>query len=677
MFKNLQLGAKIAWGFGTILLIAVMLGTLAVWNMNGVRGGSDMLAKEYVPEVDMAVSLRANVSDVMYEMRGYGFTEDESFLKAAHEHLKNVEDDFEKGYELEKKAKHLKKLKAQLEVATEAKENYEGLMKKTEELVATINGERQRLDASAGQFMGNCEKFLRSQNDKMVEEIGKGVPSAALKERLAKVVYVNNVIDMGNAMRIATWRSQAQREPALIENALPKFAEINDNLRKTRELVHQQVNLDQLDEIEKSGNNYKDAMQNLLAAWKTLQTVGSERTAAGNKLTEACDETMRAGMEHTQEIATNAANSLSISSTIMFIGLVIAIAIGILLAIFITAGITKPINVIINTLSSGANQVSSASEQLSGASQQLSEGASEQASSLEEISSSLEEMSSMTKQNADNANQADVLMGDTKSLVAQGKDAMSRLTSAIAEIKNSSDQTAKIIKNIDEIAFQTNLLALNAAVEAARAGEAGKGFAVVAEEVRSLAQRAAEAAKDTAALIEQAQKNSENGVNLAEENSKSMDTINEGAEKVAGLIAEIAAASKEQSQGIEQVNTAVAQLDQVTQSNAANAEESASAAEELSAQAVSMTDAVGSLVTIVRGANAHNDMSMMSAAARPALMHRPAQIGNYQKAAMPQKRPQQMAHSHTEGMRKSRDTGHKHITPQDILPLDDDDLKDF
>lgn len=677
MFKNMQLGAKIAWGFGLILLIAVMLGTLAVWNMNGVRGGSDMLAKEYVPEVDVAVSLRANVSNLMYEMRGYGFTEETSFLKAAEEELKHVDADMQRGYELEKQAKHLKKLKAQLQVAADAKQTYEGLMGKTQELVQTINKERERLDASASQFMTNCEKFLESQNDKMVEEINKGASSAALKERLAKVVYVNNVIDMGNSMRIATWRSQAQREPALIENALPKFADINDNLRKTRALVHQQINLDQLDVIEKSGNSYKEGMQNLLSAWNTLQQIGTERTAAGNKLTEACDLTMRAGMENTQEIATNAANSLSISSTIMFIGLIIAIAIGILLAIFITAGITKPINVIINTLSSGANQVSSASEQLSGASQQLSEGASEQASSLEEISSSLEEMSSMTKQNADNANQADVLMGDTKSLVAQGKDAMSRLTSAIAEIKNSSDQTAKIIKNIDEIAFQTNLLALNAAVEAARAGEAGKGFAVVAEEVRSLAQRAAEAAKDTAALIEQAQKNSENGVNLAEENSKSMDTINEGAEKVAGLIAEIAAASKEQSQGIEQVNTAVAQLDQVTQSNAANAEESASAAEELSAQAVSMTDAVGSLVSIVRGNNGHSDMSMMSSAARPALMHRPAQMGSYQKSAIPQKRTAQLSHSHADGMKKSRDAGHKHITPQDILPLDDDDLKDF
>jgi methyl-accepting chemotaxis protein len=240
----------------------------------------------------------------------------------------------------------------------------------------------------------------------------------------------------------------------------------------------------------------------------------------------------------------------------------------------------------------GAEQVASASVQVSTGGQSLSQGASEQASSLEEISSSLQEMSSMTKQNVLNARDAKGVADQARSSADKGVESMSRMSSAINQIKSSSDSTAKIVKTIDEIAFQTNLLALNAAVEAARAGDAGKGFAVVAEEVRNLAMRSAEAAKNTANLIEEAVKNSENGVNINAEVLKSFQEIAEKSNKVSQVVAEIAAASEQQDQGISQVTKAVEQLNQVTQQNAANAEESASAAEEMSSQSEEMRSMV-------------------------------------------------------------------------------------
>ncbi|MGD2094261.1 MAG: PAS domain-containing methyl-accepting chemotaxis protein [Phycisphaerales bacterium] len=243
-------------------------------------------------------------------------------------------------------------------------------------------------------------------------------------------------------------------------------------------------------------------------------------------------------------------------------------------------------------VSEAVEQVASAGRQISASSQTLAEGSTEQAASLEETSSSLEEMASMTKQNADNAQQANTLASEARRAADTGTDAMQRMNSAINEIQKSSDETAKIIKVIDEIAFQTNLLALNAAVEAARAGEAGKGFAVVAEEVRNLAMRSAEAAKNTANMIEESVKNSKNGVDIAGEVAKVLEEIVQGIGKTTDLVSEIAAASQEQSQGIDQVNTAMAQMDKVTQQNAANAEESASASEELSGQAESLRNLV-------------------------------------------------------------------------------------
>ena len=271
------------------------------------------------------------------------------------------------------------------------------------------------------------------------------------------------------------------------------------------------------------------------------------------------------------------------------------------IAFRVTRGITGAIHGIADRLKTGSTELTTGTGQITEGSQQLANGATNQASSLEETSAALEEMSSMTRQNADNSAQADRLVRQSVELIENGVTAMNRMSGAIEKIKSSADQTAKIIKTIDEIAFQTNLLALNAAVEAARAGEAGKGFAVVAEEVRNLAQRSAEAARNTAALIDESRKNSEEGVVVAGEAVKALSGVKDSSGKVAILVAEIATASKEQAQGVEQVNRAVSEMDQVVQQNAASAEESASAAEEIFSQAELMTHMVEELVVIAKG----------------------------------------------------------------------------
>jgi methyl-accepting chemotaxis protein len=239
-------------------------------------------------------------------------------------------------------------------------------------------------------------------------------------------------------------------------------------------------------------------------------------------------------------------------------------------------------------VAAGAEQVASAATQVATSSQSVAHGSSEMASSLEETAASLQEMSNTIRQSSQHAERARDLGEAAQASTEQGAEHMRRLSEAIAAIKADSDETAKIVKTIDEIAFQTNLLALNAAVEAARAGDAGKGFAVVADEVRQLAMRSAEAARSTADLITRSSRNAEMGVSLNEDVVTSFSDIAQQAREVGSAIAEIAAAASEQSHGIEQINTAAEQMNQVTQQNAASAEESASAAEELTSQSGEM-----------------------------------------------------------------------------------------
>jgi methyl-accepting chemotaxis protein len=281
------------------------------------------------------------------------------------------------------------------------------------------------------------------------------------------------------------------------------------------------------------------------------------------------------------------------------VSIIAGVMAALLLGVFITRSINRVLSRIIAGLNDGAQEVASASSQVSSAAQSLAEGSSEQAASIEETSSSLEEMSSMTKRNADNAQQANILMDEAKQVVGAANESMENLTESMAAITKASEETSKIIKTIDEIAFQTNLLALNAAVEAARAGEAGAGFAVVADEVRNLAMRAADAAKNTASLIEGTVKKVRDGSELVSRTNEGFKKVADRSGKAADLVAEISAASSEQAQGIGQINTAVSELDKLTQQNAANAEESASASEEMSAQAETMKSMVDELVAIV------------------------------------------------------------------------------
>jgi len=392
-----------------------------------------------------------------------------------------------------------------------------------------------------------------------------------------------------------------------------------------KQIAEQQAQIQQvLDDYEKTINRNEDrdqfhrltvareadlqSIEPMLAASREGNSAGVQQLlpavqSAYAAYMKECDALFQENVQFGNAAAAASQKAMSLANTLVTVLAIAGISLGMMFSFVLVRGVKRALNRLSSSLDEGSNQVVAAAGQVSGSSQSLAEGASQQAASLEETTSSLEEMASMTKRNSENAQKANDLARQARAAADKGVSDMQAMSTAMDAIKTSSDDIAKIIKTIDEIAFQTNILALNAAVEAARAGEAGMGFAVVADEVRNLAQRSAQAAKETAAKIEGAIGKTAQGVQISGKVAEALNEIVAKARQVDELAAEVASASREQTQGITQINTAVGQMDKVTQTNAANAEECAASAEELNAQAATMKQSVAELLKLVGGVN--------------------------------------------------------------------------
>ena len=367
--------------------------------------------------------------------------------------------------------------------------------------------------------------------------------------------------------------------------------------------------------------------------------------------------------DHSRNVDEHVSKAKGFQQNAVFHLFVISVLLAGIVFVFLVRGITAPLEKAIYVLRELSSQVDVTSLQMSSASQSLADKSSDQAASIQQTSSSLEEMSSMTKQNANNAGQADHLMRDAMQVVSKTNASMNALKGSIEDISKASEETFRIIKTIDEIAFQTNLLALNAAVEAARAGEAGAGFAVVADEVRNLAMRSADAAKNTSDLIEGTVKKIREGATIVSKAGEAFSEVSGISSKVGELVGEIAASSTEQAQGIEQANKAAAEMDRVTQQNAASAQESASASEEMRAWTSQVGGVVEELMILVGGkGSGEKNRTQHGAGEKQAIRaHRP-------RTATPVKQPNDKKFG-------SYDSGE--VRPDQLIPLDDDDFTDF
>ncbi|WP_221029613.1 methyl-accepting chemotaxis protein [Actomonas aquatica] len=594
MNSSQTLGQRVGFGFAAVVVLGLLSGGFAIYEVTRVREAAHMMSEEFVPEARHAAQLEAQLGALQLETQHYRLTAEEDRFSRISAQLQSVREQVQALHSLAEAHPHLVKLRSEVGVLDEQLEAFETLAKSLADATATLQAGRASLEQAGANFDLEMDHLQAVQFERFeAEAVGSDLEH--LRQRGLKMHLAQQVAKQLDHLQMLAAQGQLKRDPALIRAASTTFDSLFEQLAALRAVLEIPADIAEVDRLTASARAYRDNLIVVAEQSEVLNALGVTGSTLGHDLQMEAEALALTGMDRTVEAAEESTARLNLTVR----GVVASAALLTLLGIVISTRVVSRLRSILldisSSLAAGAQQLVSASGQISTASNQVADSASRGAAALQQTGASMEELASLVRRTADDAGAAMSLAGDARhASVASGQKA-ERLNEAMGRIKSSSDEISKIIKTIDEIAFQTNLLALNAAVEAARAGEAGAGFSVVAEEVRALAHRAAKAAKESGEKISHAVRNSGEAASVAGEVTTDLESIRQQVEKVDRLIASIATAAEEQAQGVDQINRAIDEIDQVTQGNAAAAEESASASTELKAEA----DAVQGLVSFL------------------------------------------------------------------------------
>jgi len=661
MNNSMTLGKRISVGFAILVFITLVLGGIGVFNMRNAATNAEKLSEVYAPEVQLASDIFATSNHIRYDIRAFSMQDNETALANAKKGFIDLQKMLADAKTFGEKYT-LKTLLEEQAKASKGLAEYMASTERSEKLLIRKKTLDKTMADNAELFMSSAADFLHSQEKTITREINERTEPQKILQRLDKMRMINDIIDMGNNARIGGQKAQVQRSIAMLEDTAKGFEGMYKTLGQIRNVTVLQADLDELKNVETAAKNYEASIRGFIVYMQEAATENTLRVKVAGDVLKAAETVMGIGLKNVKELSIESNDGLGLASLIMIIGLVSALLISIAVAFFIIRSIVKIVTESVKSLSEGTSQVVSASEQISSASVSLAEGASSQASSVEEVSATIEQATASNNQNAENSREANLLAQHSNDAAKVGNQRVGDLMIAMEKITDSSQKIAKIIKTIDEIAFQTNLLALNAAVEAARAGEHGLGFAVVAEEVKNLAERSAGAAKEITGIIEASIDQVKAGTEVANKTKESFTEILNGIKKTSDLIGEIAISAKEQAEGMNQIATAMGSVDQITQQNASASEETAAAAEELNAQALSMLDNVSELALLAgfdMGKENRGPTKSVKRISAPSIA--PKRLG------MSAKKPAMRASAPSASRRSN----------EDVFPLEESDLKEF
>jgi methyl-accepting chemotaxis protein len=600
--RKMTLSWRLGLAFSALILLMCVLGGLAVARMSLATSSTMHVSAVRVPVVEVAFQVSTTAWNMRFLMRHYFLTGNPEALKDGRKALAEVYGWLTEADNLAKKYPDLvalrqgaiegRKKTAEFETGADA---IEAEYKKLADLGVA-------LDAAAKVFVDEATILKVSERQQANAEADARVAPAVLRERIAKIGMVEDIIRIEDGIRIKNFKAQNARDMEALSAVLKDFDALDKAVASLRPLMHLQENIQQLDNAVQGASEYRSAMDLLLKSRLSVENQMNTLYTIGEAVIGAAAAIADDGLKTIKEESGSVANGLSLTSLILIIMLVIALISGVLIAWLSTRAITRPIREGVNTLAAASGQIATTVSQLASNASEAAAAVAETTTSVEEVRQTAQVSADKAKtvaENAQGAARAAETGRQATSQTVEGmnlmRDQMGSIIESITRLSEQSVAVGDIVSTVTDLAEQSNLLAVNASIEAAKAGDMGKGFAVVAQEIRTLAEQSKDSTKQVRAILTDVQKATAKAVQAAEQGGKSVaegsrqageagqaiSTMASSVQDASRAAVQIAASSQQQLAGMEQVGRAMENIKLATSQNAEGARQLGLAAHNL------------------------------------------------------------------------------------------------
>jgi methyl-accepting chemotaxis protein len=503
---------KIGLTFALVLALGVILGTIALVDIREVREHSRKLAKEYAPEVAESGRLERHSLQTMYNLRGYALSGDETFLTRGREYLGKIRDDLQNAQALARQYDDLVQLRAQIGDARETVDTYEGLVEQTVSFNRAIAENRDTLDTAADRYVETLREFIEQQTGRLARDIRSGVPGETLMGRLEKLRLLQQIMNAGNAIRVANFKAQATGREEAIRGLLDRFEAIRQMLQALREITVDTADLRRIESAAAAADNYRTAMADLLDNSLAVASLNQKRDDVGNALLDTALTIFTAGMD--RMIAVSAETEMLLAGTVnlTLFGFILGLAAAAVLVLFLTRLITRPIQEVSSftqrfgdgdltatvdldtkdefgrmgaDLNRSVSNLRTLMQELADATQTLSSASEELASVSSQMAASAEEMSAQSDTVAAASEEVSASVGTVASAAEEASASVSSIASMTEEMsatfrnvagagRKTADNVTAMARSSEEISARVNSVASAAEEMTASLNEVAK-----------------------------------------------------------------------------------------------------------------------------------------------------------------------------------------------------------